>query len=184
VLKLTLARQATVERLVALLVAVSTALEKGAAFLRQHHRVIAIAGHPGGLDQTLFAKVSQVARARVRRAAFVAAKITTGDNSEGTNGSHRSRLRASQGVLPVAVADQLSLWPTWQPDVSRERVPDIAIAFSTVALALSPAGIMIAVPSVAIDPCRSFPGPRPSVRASSLSSRVHVLGWLQSLPRS
>jgi hypothetical protein len=95
VLEFTRARQARVEGLVVLVVAVSMALEKAAAIFRQDHRPITITGHPDGLDQPLLAKVSQVARAWIGRSIVVIPEITTGDHSKRTNGRERTRLRAA-----------------------------------------------------------------------------------------
>jgi hypothetical protein len=86
-----LAPPARVERLVVLVVAVSMALDEGAAVLRQDHRVIAIPGHADGLDQTLFAKVPEVARAWISRAIVVVSQVTTGDHSKGADRRQRAR---------------------------------------------------------------------------------------------
>jgi hypothetical protein len=85
-LQFALARQACVEGLVVLVVAISMTLEEAAAILGQDHRVIAITRHADGLDQPLFAKVSKVARAWIGRAIVVVPDITTGDHSKGANG--------------------------------------------------------------------------------------------------
>jgi hypothetical protein len=60
-------------------------LEKAPAFLREHHRMVAVAGHADGLDQPLLSKVSEVAGPWVGRSIVVVQEITTGDNSEGTD---------------------------------------------------------------------------------------------------
>jgi hypothetical protein len=89
------APQARVEGLVGLVVAVSMALEEGAAVLRQDHRMIAIPRHTDGLDQPLLAKVPEVARAWISRAIVVVPEITTGDHSKRANGRQRAGLRAA-----------------------------------------------------------------------------------------
>ena len=71
------------------------ALQKVAAFLGQADRMIAVPGHARGLDQPLFAQVSQVARAWIGGAAVVVAQITTGDHSECTDGRERARFGAA-----------------------------------------------------------------------------------------
>jgi hypothetical protein len=61
VLQLAPAYEARVEGLRVIAVAVTVALQPAAALLGQDYRVIAISRHADGLDQTLFAKVPQVA---------------------------------------------------------------------------------------------------------------------------
>ncbi|MCA1706242.1 MAG: hypothetical protein LC808_24450 [Actinobacteria bacterium] len=53
--------KARVERLLTLVVRVLAMLEKAAAFLGEHHRMVAVARHADGLDQPLLSKVSEVA---------------------------------------------------------------------------------------------------------------------------
>src|SRR5262249_46576256 len=85
------AHKAPVERLMTLLVWVAVMFEKAAAFLREHHRMIAVPGHADGLDQTLLSKMSEVAGAWVGRSIVVVHEITTGDNSESADGRERAR---------------------------------------------------------------------------------------------
>jgi hypothetical protein len=61
VFEFTLTRQARVERLVGLVIAVSMAFEKAVAGLGQRHRLVAVAGYARRLDQPLFTKVPKVA---------------------------------------------------------------------------------------------------------------------------
>ena len=145
VLSFALARQAGVEGLMGLVVVVSMALEKAAAVLRQTDGLVPVSRHTGGLDQPFFAQVSQVAGPWISRAPIVVSEITTGDHSECTNGCERSRFRAAQGVLAIAVMNELALAPARQVNVSCECVSALTIAFSIVAIAVRPAGIVIAV---------------------------------------
>ena len=113
-----LAPQARVERLRVLVIVVAVALEEAAPVLRQAHRMVAVSGHARGLDQPLFAQVSQVAGAWISRAAVVVSEITTGDHSERTNGRERARFGAAQGVFAIAVANELALWSARQVNMS------------------------------------------------------------------
>ncbi len=61
--------EARVERLAVLLVTVSVALQQAAAFFREHDRMVAMTGHPDGLDQSLLAEMAQVARTGIGRPA-------------------------------------------------------------------------------------------------------------------
>jgi hypothetical protein len=98
----------------------------------------------------LFAQVSQVAGPWISRAPIVVSEITTGDYSEGTNGRERPRFGTAQGVLAIAVMNELALWSARQVNMSGECIWDLAIAFSIVAISVSPAGIVIAIPSVPV----------------------------------
>jgi len=84
--------KARVEGLMTLVVRVSAMLEKAAAFLGEHHRMVAVARHADGLDQPLLSKVSEVAGPWVGRSIVVVQEITTGDNSEGADRRERARL--------------------------------------------------------------------------------------------
>jgi hypothetical protein len=168
-----------------LVIGIVVALEEAAPVLRQAHRMVAVSGYARSLDQPLFAQVPQVTGPWISRAPIVVSEITTGDDSEYTDGRERPRFGAPQGVLAIAVINQFAIWSTWQVNVAGEWIRDLAIAFSIVAVALGATGIMIALPWMPSDLCRSFPEPRPSDRASSLSrSRVRAPGWLQSSSRS
>jgi hypothetical protein len=111
VFQFALASQARVEGLRVLLIEVAVALEKAATVLRQAHRMVAVSGDPRGLDQPLFAEVPQVARPWISRAPIVVAEITTGDHSERADGRERSRFRAAQRVLAIAIVNQLASRP-------------------------------------------------------------------------
>jgi hypothetical protein len=143
VLQLALARQARVERLPMLSIEVPMAFEKSAAGLGQRDRMVSVPGHASGLDQPLFAQVPKVAGAWISRATVMVPEIATGDHSKGTHGRERARLGASQGVLTIAVANQLALGSARQADMARERVPCLAGA-------LGPAGMVFTVAPVLI----------------------------------
>ncbi|MBM4194675.1 MAG: hypothetical protein FJ202_09905 [Gemmatimonadetes bacterium] len=64
---------------------------------------------PNSITRPCSAQVAKVTGAWVRRSAGVVREITTGDHSEGSDGGQRSRLRAAQRVLAVAVPYQLTL---------------------------------------------------------------------------
>jgi hypothetical protein len=144
------APQARVERLGVLVIGIAVALKEAAPVLRQAHRMVAVPRHARGLDQPLFPEVSQVARAWISRAAVVVAEITTGDHSERANGRERSRFGAAQRVLAIAIVNQLAVASAWQVNVAHERVPDLGIAFARVAVAVGPAGIVIALSSLRV----------------------------------
>jgi hypothetical protein len=112
--------------------------------------MVAVSGHARGLDQPLFAKVPQVARPWISRAPIVVSEITTGDHSECTDGRERPRFGTAQGVLAIAVMNELALAPTRQVNVSCECVSALTIALSIVAVAVGPAGIVIAVSSLRV----------------------------------
>jgi len=65
VLQFARSRQARVERLLVLVVAVPMVLEKAAAVLGQDHGLVAVPGQANGLDEATFAKVSEVAGTRI-----------------------------------------------------------------------------------------------------------------------
>jgi hypothetical protein len=109
--------------------------------------MVAVPGYARGLDQPLFAQVSQVAGPWISRAPVVVSKITTGDHSECTNGRERSRFGAAQGVFAIAVVNELALWSARQVNMSAVCVSHLRIAFSIVAIAVGPAGIVIAIRS-------------------------------------
>jgi len=116
--------------------------------------MVPVSDHARGLDQPLFAEVSQVARAGISRAPIVVSEITTGDHSEYTDGRERSRFGTAQGVLAIAVVNELALRSARQVNLSGECIRDLSIAFTTVAIAVGPARIVIAVSRVLI---RSLP---------------------------
>jgi hypothetical protein len=133
-----------------LVIGIAVALEEAAPVLRQAHRMVAVPGHARGLDQALFAEVSQVAGPRISRAPIVVSEITTGDHSERTDGRECPRLGAAQGVLTIAVLNQFALWSARQVNMLAECIRDLATAFSIVAIAVSPARIVVATPPVLI----------------------------------
>src|SRR5919106_4838261 len=133
-----------------LAIAIAVPLKEAAAVLRQAHRMVAVSGHARGLDQPLFAQVSQVARPGIRRASIVVSEITTGDHSERTNGRERPGFGAAQGVFAIAVVNELALWSARQVNMSAECIRDLAVAFSIVAISVGPSGIVIATPSVSV----------------------------------
>jgi hypothetical protein len=98
----------------------------------------------------LFAQVSQVARPGISRAAIVVSEITTGDHSECTNGRERPGFGTAQGVLAIAVMNQLAIAPARQVNVSCECNTAFTIASSIVAISIGPAGILIAVSSLRV----------------------------------
>jgi hypothetical protein len=95
VLQLPSARQARVERLVRLVVAVAMVLEEAATVLRQDHRRLAVPRNSNGLDESTFAKVTEVAVPGIARAIVVVAKVTTGDHSKGADGCQGAGLGAA-----------------------------------------------------------------------------------------
>jgi hypothetical protein len=77
-------------------------------------------------------------------------EITTGDNSKSTDGRERSRFGAAQGVLTIAVANELAFQAARQMNVAGEGVPGLGITVANVAVSFGPAGIMIAVASMPV----------------------------------
>ena len=144
------APQARVERLLVIVTVIAVALKEAAPVLRQAHRMVAVSGHARGLDQPLFAQVSQIAGPWISRAPIVVPEITTGDHSERTNGRERPGFGAAQGVFAIAVVHELALWSARQVNMSAECIRDLAIAFSTVAIAVRPSWIAVAVSRVLI----------------------------------
>src|SRR5918995_4122408 len=112
--------------------------------------MVAVSGHARGLDQPLFAQVSQVAGPRISRAPVVVLEITTGDHSECTNGRERPGFGAAQGVFAIAVVHELALWSARQVNMSAEGIRDLSIAFSIVAISVGPSGIVIPIASVPV----------------------------------
>jgi hypothetical protein len=145
VFQFALAPQARVERLRMLVIVIAVALKEAAPVLRQAHCMVAVSGHPRGLDQPLFAQVSQVTRPGISRAPIVVSEITTGDHSECTNGRERPGFGAAQGVLAIAVVNELALWSARQVNMSAECIRGLAIAVS-----VGPARIVVAIPSVPV----------------------------------
>jgi methyl coenzyme M reductase alpha subunit len=124
------------------LVAVPMLIEQLTSGLGQNDSVVTIARHPHGLDEPLFAQVSQVAAAWVCRAIVVAAKVAAGDYSEGTDGRQRTRFGAAQRALTVAHANDLALGSARQADVPAERVRSAALAVLGTALPLRRAWVL------------------------------------------
>ena len=104
------------------------ALEQAPSLLRQPHGVVARTGYARDLNQTLLAQVSQVAGSWVESPLAVVSQITTGDHSKRADGCKRSRFRAAQGVLTIAVVDDLALSLTGQMQIARETVTRISVA--------------------------------------------------------
>jgi hypothetical protein len=98
----------------------------------------------------LFAQVSQVAGPWISRAPMVVSEITTRDHSECTDGRERPRFGTAQGVLAIAVVNELALAPARQLNMSAECVSDLWNAFSIFAIPVSPAKIVVAVSRVLI----------------------------------
>jgi hypothetical protein len=133
-----------------LAIVIAVALEEAAAVPGQTHRMVAVPRHARGLDQPLFAQVSQVAGPRISRAPIVVSEITTGDHSECTDGRERPGFRAAQRVFAIAVVNELTLWSARQVNMSAECIRDLAITFSIVAISVRQAGIVIALASMPV----------------------------------
>jgi hypothetical protein len=82
----------------------------------------------------------------------VVSEITTGDHSECANGRERPGFGPAQSVFAIAVVNELALWSARQVNMSAECIRDLAIAFSIVAVAVGPAGNVIAVTSLRVRP--------------------------------
>jgi hypothetical protein len=150
VLHFTLAHEVGVEGLVVLVIWILMAFQEAPACPGQRHRLVSVPGHARGLDQPLVAEMTQVARAWISRAAVMVSEVTSGDHSKGTDRSERTRLRAAQGVLTVAVADKLALQSARQIEVPRERMIHIAITITTIAISIGPTWMIMAVAALII----------------------------------
>jgi hypothetical protein len=75
----------------------------------------------------------------------VVLEITAGDNPKRTDGGQRSRLRAAQCVLAVAVSHQLAFQAAWQVQVAGENLPRIGVARPLVTFTLRPASIVTSI---------------------------------------
>jgi hypothetical protein len=120
VLQLPLAFDARVERLAAIAVAVTMALEQAAALLRQRNGVVARAGYSSCLHQPLPTEVAKVARSRISGTIVVVSEITTGDHSKRPDRCERARFRAAQFVLAISVTNDLAIASSRQVEVTRE----------------------------------------------------------------
>ena len=138
VLALALAFEAMPERLTAVLAVVTMALEQASSFPRECYAVLAGAGHSSGLDQALLAEVAEVAFARVVLPVAAIAEITTGDHSEGPDGSQGTRLGAPQGVFAITTVHDFALESTRQPQLPREGVSWVDCAGSNLAVPVGP----------------------------------------------
>jgi hypothetical protein len=58
----------------------------------------------------------------------VVSEITTGDHSKRADGCQRSRFRATQGVLAIAIAHDLPLASSWKVQVACEDLTWIVTA--------------------------------------------------------
>src|SRR5207244_925165 len=74
---------------------------------------------------------------RIEWTVVVISEITTGHHSEGADSCERARLRAAQGVLATAVANDLALASARQIQIPRE-----GLTWIVVALTLGPALIV------------------------------------------
>lgn len=77
VFELPLAFNARVERLAAILIAVSMALKQASSVSGQGHGAISRPGYSGDLNQPLLAQVPQITGSRIERSIAVVAQITT-----------------------------------------------------------------------------------------------------------
>jgi hypothetical protein len=72
----------------------------------------------------------------------VVLEITTGDNPKRTDNRQRSRLRATERVLAVAVSHELALQAASQVEVSGEGITRMGVARPFIAVALRPPRIV------------------------------------------
>jgi hypothetical protein len=107
--------------------------------------MVAITWHTNGLDQPLLAEMPQVARSGIGRPLAMVRQITTRDNPKRTDGRERPRFRAAQGVLAVAIANDLTLESSWQIEITCERVARVVVALTCVTVALRSASGVIAI---------------------------------------
>lgn len=107
VLQFPLASDASVEGL--RVPAVRLVLQQAPALLRESDHMLAIAGHPSGFDEPLFAKMPQVARARIARPIAMVPKVTTGDDPKHTDCRQGAGLGPAEGVLATAIGDDFPL---------------------------------------------------------------------------
>lgn len=105
--------------------------------------MLARAGQANRFDKSLLAKVAKVARARISRA-IVVAEITTGDDSKRAD-SGQPRFGPAQGVLAVAIADDLPLQTAWQVNVPYERITWVSGPFTLITVAVRPTCVITAI---------------------------------------
>ena len=86
VFELPLPRDARMERLPAVVVAIAIRFKHVPAAVGQDDRLLAIAGDADGLDQTLFTEVPEVSVARIPRAILTVPKVAGRDDTKRSNG--------------------------------------------------------------------------------------------------
>jgi hypothetical protein len=150
VLQFRFAFQTRVERLLMAMVAVTVAVQEIPSFLREYDRVFAIARHAHRLNQPLFAEMPQVAGSRIGGFITMVRQVTTRDNSKRTNGRERARFRSTQGVLTIAVADDLPLESAREIEIPRENVTGFDVALATITVAFRPARVIVAIAGVLV----------------------------------
>jgi hypothetical protein len=80
--------------------------------------------------------VPEFAVARIQRPVRGVAQVGCGNGAKGTDSRQRSRFRAAQGVVVIAVMDMFSVPPARQAHVIHEDVTGIyALAFARVGAA-------------------------------------------------
>jgi hypothetical protein len=90
-------------------------------------------------------QVPKVSRSRVSRPVVMAAEITTGDHSKGTDRRECPRLRTAERVLAIAIAHELAFVSAREIQITRKDITRIVAA-----LALRPARIAAGSTSILI----------------------------------
>jgi hypothetical protein len=112
--------------------------------------MIASAGDANRLDEPLFTQVPEVAGTWICWTIVMIAEVTTGDHSKRAEGRQRTRLRAAQCVLTLALAHDLSLNAARQVEVARERPTRIERAVRRLAIPFRPTYLIARIGSVPI----------------------------------
>jgi hypothetical protein len=143
VFELPLARDARMERLPAVVVAIAIRFKHVPAAVGQDDRLLSIAGDADGLDQTLFAEVPEVSVARIARPIVTVAEVAGGHDTKRADSSQRPALRAAERVFAVTrIADDFTVVPARQIQTASEHLAWVTISVTRVALSVGPARIV------------------------------------------
>jgi hypothetical protein len=142
----------------------SVCLQQALAALGQEHRDIPLPRHPSGVDEAQFAEVSQLAVPRVQRPIVAVAEVLGGDDSEGADRCQGATLRATQGVLTLAVEHSLPLRSARKVELAQEHVSRVGT------VALTP----VAVPRIVVALPRIVSPARVSIEHGFLLQLPHV----------
>jgi hypothetical protein len=105
--------------------------------------LFAVAGDTNGLDELLFAKMSQVAVAWIARPIVTVAEVASGHHAKRSDRSQGTAFRTSQGVFAVpGIADNLPVASAGQIKTAREDVGRLAGTVARLTFTLGPANVL------------------------------------------